>query len=100
MIAGCQQSSFEESIANKHLEEATKKIEAFVYTLNDPKADKEDKEDILCLKYPKIYKYEYLQALLRLSKLKLSNVESKEKLMRDLKITTDYYSDKLGIICD
>jgi hypothetical protein len=45
--------------------------------------------------YPKIYEHEYLPAL-----LKLSNAEPKDKLMNDLKITTDYYSEKLNITCD
>lgn len=96
LIVGCtQQVSLGERVAKKHLAEANKKIEAFLVILNDPLAEKDDQEYVLCLNYPKIYKYEFLPAM-----LKLSNDEPKEKLIDNLKITTEYYSQKLKIVCE
>ncbi|RSE33412.1 hypothetical protein EGT62_09080 [Acinetobacter junii] len=100
MIVGCQQFTVGELMARKHLEEANKKIRAYIEILENPKADRDDQEDILCLKFPKIYKYEYLPALLRFSKLKVLNIKPKDQLLRDFKNTTDSYSKKLGIKCD
>jgi hypothetical protein len=57
--------------------------------------DKGEQKKILCNDYPKVYEYQYIPALLKLSK-----AESKDQLMKDLKMTTNYYSEKLGIICD
>ncbi|MCH7385686.1 hypothetical protein MMO39_00020 [Acinetobacter modestus] len=99
-VAGCQQSSFGELVARNHLKEANNKIEAFLRILNNHKAEKDDQENILCLQYPKIYKYEYLPAILRLTKLKKLNAKNKEQLLDDLKETMDSYSKKLEIVCE
>ncbi|WP_288402294.1 hypothetical protein [uncultured Acinetobacter sp.] len=99
-MVGCQQPNFGEIVASKHLQEANKKIRTFLSILDDPNADKNDQENVLCLKYPKIYKYEYLPALLRLAKLKVLNAKPKDQLLDDLKRTTDLYSKKLGIVCE
>lgn len=96
MAVGCQkQPEKVDQSANKQFDESDKKIGEFLDILDDPKAAKEVQRKILCIDYPKVYEQEYLPAL-----LKLSNAEPKEKLMDDFKITIDYYSDKLGIICD
>ena len=96
MIVGCQKQpeKVNESV-EKSFEESDKKIGEFLDILDDPHADKELQRKVLCTDYPKIYEHEYLPAL-----LKLSNAEPKDKLMNDLKITTDYYSEKLNITCD
>lgn len=96
MIVGCQKQpeKVNESV-EKSFEESDKKIGEFLDILDDPKADKELQRKVLCTDYPKLYKQEYLPAL-----LKLSQAEPKDKLMNDLKITTDYYSEKLNITCD
>lgn len=96
MIVGCQKQpeKVNESV-EKSFEESDKKIGKFLDILDDPKADKELQRKVLCTDYPKVYEQEYLPAL-----LKLSNAEPKDKLMNDLKITTDYYSEKLNITCD
>ncbi|MCH7395956.1 hypothetical protein MMP66_17025 [Acinetobacter dispersus] len=101
LISGCnQQVSFGERVAKKHLAEANKKIESFLVILEDPIADKDDQEYVLCLSYPKIYKYELVPAMLKLSKLKLLEIQSKDKLLGDFKLITDNYSKKLGVTCD
>lgn len=96
MIVGCQKQpeKVNESV-EKSFEESDKKIGEFLDILDDPNADKELQRKVLCTDYPKLYEHEYLPAL-----LKLSNAEPKDKLMNDLKITTDYYSEKLNITCD
>lgn len=96
MIVGCQKQpeKVNESV-EKSFEESDKKIGKFLDILDDPKADKELQRKVLCTDYPKVYEQEYLPAL-----LKLSQAEPRDKLMNDLKITTDYYSEKLNITCD
>ena len=99
MTVGCQKQPEQVPESNDSLEKifekSDKKIGEFLDILDDPKADKELQRKVLCTDYPKIYEHEYLPAL-----LKLSNAEPKDKLMNDLKITTDYYSEKLNITCD
>ena len=96
MIVGCQkQPEKVNESAEKSFEVSDKKIGKFLDILDDPKADKELQRKVLCTDYPKVYEQEYLPVL-----LKLSNAEPKDKLMNDLKITTDYYSEKLNITCD
>ncbi len=96
LIAGCnQQFNFGERVAKKHLAEANRKIEYFLVVLDDPLADKDDQEYILCFDYPKIYKYEFVPAM-----LKLSDDEPKEKLIDEFKNTTEYYTQKLKIVCE
>ena len=96
MIVGChkQPEKVNESV-EKSFEESDKKIGKFLDLLDDPNADKGLQRKVLCTEYPNLYEKEYLPAL-----LKLSNAEPKDKLMNDLKITTDYYSEKLNITCD
>lgn len=97
IIVGCQKQTekADDSAVSKQFDESDKKIGKFLDILDDPKADKELQRKVLCTDYPKVYEQEYLPAL-----LKLSNAESKDKLMSDFKISTNYYSDKLGITCD
>jgi len=100
VIVGCQQSKFGEIVARNQLKEANKKIRTFLSILDDPNADKNDQENVLCLKYPKIYKYEYLPSILRLTKLKIIDAKPKDQLLDDLRKTTESYSEKLNISCD
>lgn len=100
MIVGCQQSKFGELVATNQLKEANKKIRTFLSILDDPNADKNDQENVLCLMYPKIYKYEYLPSILRLTKLKIIDAKPKDQLLDDLRKTTETYSKKLNITCD
>ncbi len=97
MIVGCQKQpeKVDDSAADKQFEESDKKIGEFLDTLENPHASKGEQKKILCNDYPKVYEYQYIPALLKLSK-----AESKDQLMKDLKMTTNYYSEKLGIICD
>ena len=97
LIVGCdkQTEKVDNSSIQQQFDESDEKIEGFLDILDDPNADKELQRKVLCTDYPKVYEQEYLPAL-----LKLSNDEPKEKLIDDFKITTDYYSQKLGIKCD
>lgn len=97
LIVGCdkQTEKVDNSSIQQQFDESDKKIEGFLDILDDPNADKELQRKVLCTDYPKVYEQEYLPAL-----LKLSNDEPKEKLIDDFKITTDYYSQKLKIVCD
>ncbi len=100
ITVGCQQPKFGEIVARNQLKEANKKIRTFLSILDDPNADKNDQENVLCLKYPKIYKYEYLPSILRLTKLKVIDAKPKDQLLDDLRKTTESYSEKLNITCD
>ena len=99
IFVGCQKQPEQVPETNDSLEKifekGDKKIGEFLDILDDPHADKELQRKVLCTDYPKLYEHQYLPAL-----LKLSNAEPKDKLMNDLKITTDYYSEKLNITCD
>ncbi|ESK54889.1 hypothetical protein [Acinetobacter tjernbergiae] len=96
IFVGCQKQpeKVSESV-EKSVAESDKKIGEFLDILDDSNANKGLQRKVLCTDYPKLYEHEYLPAL-----LKLSNAEPKDKLMNDLKITTDYYSEKLNITCD
>lgn len=96
MIIGCEnQPEIQNENASEKFDAADQKISAFLDLLDNPDADKEAQKKALCEDYPKVYEKEYMPAL-----MKLSTQDTKEKLLNDLKITTDYYSQKLGIKCD
>ncbi|MFC6628615.1 hypothetical protein [Acinetobacter beijerinckii] len=74
---------------------ADQKIEKFLDVLDDPNADKEQQTKILCEDYPKVYELDYMPALLKIS----PQDYTKEKLLSDFKVASDYYKEKLGIKC-
>ncbi|MFV5592774.1 hypothetical protein [Acinetobacter junii] len=95
-ISGCQkQPEVQNEKASEKFDAADQKISDYLDLLDNPNADKEAQKKVLCEDYPKVYEKEYMPAL-----MKLSTQDTKEKLLNDLKITTDYYSQKLGITCD
>ncbi|WP_039047539.1 hypothetical protein [Acinetobacter junii] len=96
MIVGYEkQSEKQNENASDKFDTSDQKISGFLDLLDNPNADKEAQRKVLCEDYPKVYEKEYMPAL-----MKLSTQDTKEKLLSDLKITTDYYSQKLGITCD
>lgn len=96
LIIGCEkQPEVQNENASEKFEAADQKISGFLDLLDNPNADKEAQKKVLCEDYPKVYEKEYMPLL-----MKLSTQGTKEKLLNDLKITTDYYSQKLGIKCD
>lgn len=96
MIIGCEkQPEQNDMTASVQFEKADQKITEYLDLLDNPNADKTEQKKVLCIEYPKVYEQEYMPALLRLTK-----EETRENLLNDLKISTDYYSEKLGIICD
>lgn len=97
LIVGCEKKTenVDDKSAAIQFEKSDQKISEFLDILDNPNAIKDQHMKILCKDYPIVYEQEYLPAL-----LKLSNDLSKDKLMNDLKISTDYYSEKLGISCD
>ncbi|MFW1953886.1 hypothetical protein [Acinetobacter beijerinckii] len=74
---------------------ADQKIENFLDVLDDPNADKEQQTKILCEDYPKVYELDYMPALLKIA----PQENTKEKLLSDFKVATDYYANKLSIKC-
>lgn len=96
MIIGCEkQPEIQNENASEKFDAADQKISGFLDLLDNPNADKEAQKKVLCEDYPKVYEKEYMPAL-----MKLSTQDTKEKLLNDLKITTDYYSQKLAITCE
>ena len=96
MIIGCEkQPEVQNEKASEKYDAADQKISGFLDLLDSPNEDKEAQKKVLCEDYPKVYEKEYMPAL-----MELSTQDTKEKLLNDLKITTDYYSQKLGIKCD
>lgn len=74
---------------------ADQKIEKFLDVLDDPNADKEQQTKILCEDYPKVYELDYMPALLKIA----PQENTKEKLLSDFKVASEYYKVKLGINC-
>lgn len=96
MIIGCQkQPEQTDMTASTQFEKADQKITEFLDLLDNPNADKADQTRVLCVEYPKVYEQEYMPALLQ-----LTEEESQENLLKDLKISIDYYKEKLGIQCE
>lgn len=95
MIIGCQKQPEQvDQSASTKFEEADQKISGFLDLLDDPNADKVEQTKVLCVEYPKVYEQEYIPALMQLTK-----DQTKESLLRDFKFATDYYKEKLEIIC-
>jgi len=63
--------------------------------LDNPDTPKQEQTRVLCKDYPNLYESKYIPALLKLA----PKDYSKEKLMSDLKVSTDYYAEKLDINC-
>lgn len=97
MIVGCQEQpeKGDNSAASKQFEESDKKIGGFLDILDDQKADKEVQRKVLCIDFPRVYKEEYMPSF-----NKLDIPPSQKAGLDDLKKSTDYYSQKLGITCD
>ncbi|MBP8005294.1 MAG: hypothetical protein KAZ18_00075 [Acinetobacter sp.] len=96
LIVGCQkQPELVDQQASAKFEEADQQVTSFLDLLDDPEADKDKQKEVLCVKYPKVYEQEYMPAL-----LKLSHDYTADILLGDLKVATDYYKEKLEIVCD
>lgn len=96
MIVGCQKQPEQNDVAaSTQFDKADIKITGFLDLLDNPTADKTEQKKVLCVEYPAVYEHEYMPALLQ-----LTEEETKENLLNDLKISTDYYSEKLGINCN
>ncbi|MGG2098146.1 hypothetical protein ABFY41_11300 [Acinetobacter haemolyticus] len=96
LIAGCEKQPEQSNLpATTQFEKADIKINGFLDFLDNPTADKSEQKNVLCVEYPAVYEHEYMPALLQ-----LTEEETKENLLKDLKISTDYYKEKLEIVCD
>ncbi|APR70721.1 hypothetical protein [Acinetobacter haemolyticus] len=96
MIIGCQkQPEQTDMTASTQFEKADQKITEILDLLDNPNADKADQTRVLCVEYPKVYEQEYMPALLELS----PNDYTKESLLNDLIVATDYYKERLDIQC-
>lgn len=98
VFAGCdkqpEQKPTKSEIQSQY-DVADQKIEKFLDVLDDPNADKEQQTKILCEDYPKVYELDYMPALLNIS----PQDYTKEKLLSDFKVASEYYKEKLGIKC-
>lgn len=99
IFVGCQkqpeQSGKEQVSAAAQFDASDKKIGEYLDILDDPKASKEEQTKILCEDYPKVYELDYMPALLKIS----PKDYTKEKLLSDFKVASDYYKEKLGVKC-
>ncbi|MEO3357238.1 hypothetical protein GPS47_11545 [Acinetobacter haemolyticus] len=96
LISGCEkQPEQTNQPATTQFEKADQKISDFLDLLDDTNADRVKQKDVLCTEYPKVYEHEYMPALMQ-----LTQGETKESLLQDLKISTDFYKEKLEIVCD
>lgn len=97
LFVGCnKQPEVKSDKAQESFEVVDNKISAYMDTLDNPDTPKEEQTRVLCKDYPELYESQYVPALLRLA----PKDYTKEKLMSDLKVSTDYYSQKLNILCD
>lgn len=96
MVAGCEESSVVETKIDykAQFEKSDALIGTYLDKLDAPNTPLKEKEKILCKSYPDEYKQKYMPALLATSK-----DYTEDKLLSDLKASTDYYKEKLGIKC-
>lgn len=93
---GCnKQPEVKSEKAQESFETVDNKISEYMDILDNPDSPKEQQTKVLCEDYPNLYESKYIPALLKVA----PKDYSKEKLMNDLKISTDYYAEKLDIIC-
>lgn len=99
IFVGCQKqpekSDKEQVSAAAQFDASDKKIGEYLDILDDPKASKEEQTKILCDDYPRLYTKVYMPALIKLSPKDNNEI----RLMKDLKLATDYYASKLNIKC-
>ena len=95
-FVGCsKQPEVPNEKAQEGFEAVDNKISEYLDILDNPDSPKEQQTQVLCKDYPKLYESKYVPALLKLAPKEYT----REKLMADLKVSTDYYMDKLGIRC-
>ncbi|MBJ8481736.1 hypothetical protein [Acinetobacter vivianii] len=96
VCVGCnKQPEVKSEKAQESFETVDNKISEYMDILDNPDTPKAQQTKVLCEDYPKLYESKYIPALLKVA----PKDSTKEKLMNDLKISTDYYAEKLDIIC-
>lgn len=98
ILVGCQKQPEQknEAIDSKvEFESIDQKIIGYLDILDNPTSTREERIKVLCEDYPKTYEIEYVPALLTLQPESFN----KDELMKELKISLDYYTDKLNINC-
>jgi len=96
LFVGCnKQPEVKSEQAQESFEVVDNKISEYMDILDNPDTPKEEQTRVLCKDYPNLYESKYIPALLKLA----PKDYSKEKLMSDLKVSTDYYAEKLDITC-
>lgn len=96
VFVGCnKQPEVKNEKAQESFEIIDNQISTYLDILDNPDSPKEEKTRVLCKDYPTLYESKYIPALLKLT----AKDYTKEKLMTDLKISTDYYAEKLNILC-
>ncbi|MCH7318062.1 MULTISPECIES: hypothetical protein [Acinetobacter] len=96
LFVGCnKQPEVKSEKAQESFEVVDNKISEYMDILDNPDTPKQEQTRVLCKDYPNLYESKYIPALLKLA----PKDYSKEKLMSDLKVSTDYYVEKLDINC-
>lgn len=96
LFVGCnKQPEVKSEQAQESFEVVDNKISEYMDILDNPDTPKQEQTRVLCKDYPNLYESKYIPTLLKLA----PKDYSKEKLMSDLKISTDYYAEKLDINC-
>ncbi|MCH7306161.1 MULTISPECIES: hypothetical protein [Acinetobacter] len=96
LFIGCnKQPEVKSEKAQESFEVVDNKISEYMDILDNPDTPKQEQTRVLCKDYPNLYESKYIPALLKLA----PKDYSKEKLMSDLKVSTDYYAEKLDINC-
>ncbi|WP_032865159.1 hypothetical protein [Acinetobacter higginsii] len=96
LFIGCnKQPEVKSEKAQESFEVVDNKISEYMDILDNPDTPKQEQTRVLCKDYPNLYESKYIPALLKLT----PKDYSKEKLMSDLKVSTDYYAEKLDINC-
>ena len=75
--------------------QSDEKIGHFLDQLDATNTSIKEKTQILCQDYPQEYKNHYMPAMLKLA----AQDYTQEKMLNDLQISIDYYSEKLNITC-
>lgn len=103
--AGCEKNDVETSQSEKHLEsnheslnrfqQADEKITLLTDQIENTALSLAERQNALCIEYPKVYREQYIPAFLALK----PQDTNQQQLIQDMQFTLDYYQKRLSIKC-
>ena len=94
-VSAAEATSTQTDATQAAFAQSDEKIGHFLDQLDAANTSTQEKTQILCQDYPQEYKNHYMPAMLKLA----AQDYTQEKMLNDLQISIDYYSEKLNITC-